>query len=276
MHSLHSDGSLSVAALVERVAARGVQLMALTDHDNTAGVKEAAAAAAHLGIAFLSGVEISSEWNGIGIHIVGLGIDIENPTLQRGLHRIMEFRDWRAAEIDRRLTNMGIVGAEQGARALAGSRMVGRTHFSRWLVQEGHCRDNAAAFERWLGRGRAAYVPSDWIPMPEAVGWIRSAGGIAVLAHPGRYKLSPERLRALLLEFREAGAGALEVCSGSQGAADREHLGRLARELDLAGSLGSDFHGPEIGHAEIGQLPPLPQGVRPVWESLPSPIPTTH
>ncbi|MDD3760022.1 MAG: PHP domain-containing protein [Acidithiobacillus sp.] len=273
MHSLHSDGSLRVEDLVARVAARGVGLMALTDHDNTAGITTAAAEAGRLGIDFLPGVEVSSEWNGIGIHIVGLGIDIRNPELQTGLDRIMEFRDWRAAEISRLLDSAGIPGAEAGARELAGSRMVGRTHFARWLKDSGHCRDNGEAFQRWLGRGQVAYVPSDWIPMRDAVSWIRQAGGIAVVAHPGRYKLSAERLRELFVEFRDAGGGAIEVSSGSQAAADREHLGKLARQLNLAASLGSDFHGPEIGHAEIGQLAPLPVGVQPVWECLGHPFP---
>jgi predicted metal-dependent phosphoesterase TrpH len=268
MHSLHSDGSLSVEELVARVAQRGVRLMALTDHDNTAGIAEAKQRAEQRGIDLIPGVEVSSEWNGIGIHIVGLGVDIHNPELQQGLERIMEFRDWRASEISRLLAGAGMPGAEEGARQLAGSRMVGRTHFARWLKDSGHCHDNAEAFQRWLGRGQVAYVPSDWIPMSEAVAWIRQSGGIAVVAHPGRYKLSGSRLRALCEEFRAAGGGAIEVSSGSQGAADREHLGRLAQQLDLAASLGSDFHGPEIGHAEIGQIFPLPEGVQPVWERL--------
>lgn len=273
MHSLHSDGSMPVKELVARVARRGVALMALTDHDNTAGIASAAQEAERHGIDFIPGVEISSEWNGIGIHIVGLGIDIENANLQAGLDKIMEFRDWRAAEISRLLEMAGIPGAEQGARELAGSRMVGRTHFARWLKDSGHCRDNGEAFQRWLGRGQVAYVPSDWIPMVEAVSWIRQAGGIAVVAHPGRYKLSADRLRTLFTEFRAAGGGAIEVSSGSQAAADREHLGKLAQQLDLAASLGSDFHGPEIGHAEIGQLAPLPDAVQPVWECLGHSIP---
>ncbi|WP_308388049.1 PHP domain-containing protein [Acidithiobacillus sp. AMEEHan] len=268
MHSLHSDGSMLVEDLVARVVERGVRLMALTDHDNTAGITTAATEAERLGIDFIPGVEISSEWSGIGIHIVGLGIDIQNPELQMGLERIMEFRDWRAAEISRLLDNAGIPGAEAGARKLAGSRMVGRTHFARWLKDSGYCRDNGEAFQRWLGRGQMAYVPSDWIPMRDAISWIRLAGGVAVVAHPGRYKLSAERLRELFVEFRDAGGGAIEVSSGSQAAADREHLAKLARQLNLAASLGSDFHGPEIGHAELGQLAPLPVGVQPVWECL--------
>ncbi|WP_369572705.1 PHP domain-containing protein [Acidithiobacillus sp. IBUN Pt1247-S3] len=268
MHSLHSDGSMRVEDLVARVAKREVRLMALTDHDNTAGIAVAALEAARHEIDFIPGVEVSSEWNGIGIHIVGLGIDIENQELQAGLDKIMEFRDWRAAEIGRLLESAGISGAESGARQLAGSRMVGRTHFARWLQDSGHCHDNGEAFQRWLGRGQVAYVPSDWIPMAEAVSWIRQAGGVAVVAHPGRYKLSATRLRALFEEFRAAGGGAVEVSSGAQGAADREHLSKLAQQLGLAASLGSDFHGPEIGHAEIGQLAPLPEGVQPVWECL--------
>ncbi len=266
MHSRYSDGSLDVPDLVRRAFGRGVRLMALTDHDNTAGLAAAASATRECGMVFLPGVEVSCQWNGVGLHVVGLGIDAGCPVLQEGLGKIMAFRDWRATEIGRRLAEGGMPGAEEGARSMAGSRMVGRMHFARWLVQGEFCSDTAQAFELFLGSGRAAYVPSDWIPLPEAVSWIRAAGGLPVLAHPGRYRLSNPRLRALLSEFRDMEGAGLEVCSGSQGAGDREYLGRLARELSLAGSVGSDFHGPAYGHTDIGQLLPLPEGVEPVWE----------
>ena len=266
MHSLASDGTMTPSDLVQRVHAAGVRVMALTDHDNTAGLAEASVQAAALDIQLIPGVEVSSEWSTQGIHIVGLFIDPANGILQEGLSRIMAFRDWRALEIGRLLEGAGIPDAEAGARAMAGSRMVGRSHFARWLVREGYCADANEAFGKYLGRGCKAYVPSDWIPMSEAVGWINAAGGSAVLAHPGRYKLSGTRLRALLTEFRDAGGIGLEVCSGSQVAGDREHLGRLARQLGMAGSVGSDFHGTDVGHAAIGQLLTLPDGVEPVWD----------
>lgn len=266
MHSRYSDGSLDVPDLVLRASGRGVRLMALTDHDNTAGLAAAASATRENGIHLLPGVEVSCQWNGVGLHVVGLGIDAGCPVLQAGLEKIMAFRDWRAMEIGQRLAGAGMPGAEEGARTVAGSRMVGRMHFARWLVQGGFCGDTARAFELFLGSGRVAYVPSDWIPLPEAVSWIRAAGGLPVLAHPGRYRLSSPRLRELLSEFRDMEGAGLEVCSGSQAAGDREYLGRLAREFSLAGSVGSDFHGPDCGHADIGQLLPLPEGVEPVWE----------
>jgi len=272
MHSTFSDGSLSVEDLVARVAAAGVELMALTDHDNTAGVRAAAREAQRHGLRLLPGVEISSAWEEQGIHIVGLAVDIAHPTLQRGLERIVDLRDQRALEIAQRLQRQGFTGAWEGARAIAGSPLVGRSHFAQWLVQAGHCRDSQDAFQHWLGRGKPAYVPSDWIPMAEAVGWIRAAGGAAVLAHPGRYKLRGARLLRLLEDFRAVGGVGLEVCSGSQAASDREHLGRLALRLGLAGSVGSDFHGPRLGHAEIGQLLPLPDGVEAIWDRLGVPI----
>lgn len=266
MHSLASDGTMTPTDLVRRVHAAGVRVMALTDHDNTAGLEEARVQATALDIQLVPGVEVSSEWNTQGIHIVGLFIDPENNILQGGLSRIMAFRDWRALEIGRLLEDAGISDAEAGARAMAGSRMVGRSHFSRWLVREQYCADANEVFGKYLGRGCKAYVPSDWIPMTEAVGWINAAGGSAVLAHPGRYKLSGNRLRTLLTEFRDAGGIGLEVCSGSQVAGDREHLGRLAQQLGMVGSVGSDFHGPDVGHAAIGHLPALPEGVEPVWD----------
>ncbi|WP_437556781.1 PHP domain-containing protein [Acidithiobacillus sulfuriphilus] len=266
MHSLASDGTLAPAALVSRAHGAGVRVMALTDHDNTGGLAEAERAATALEMTLIRGVEISSVWHDQGIHIVGLFIDPDDQVLQAGLARVMAFRDWRAEEISRLLAGQGIADAAAGARNMAGSPMVGRTHFARWLVRQGHCGDPAEAFARYLGRGCPAYVPSDWIPMPEAVAWIRHAGGVAVLAHPGRYKLSGTQLRALLTEFRAEGGAGLEVSSGSQAAGDREHLGRLARELEMAGSLGSDFHGPDMGHAAIGRLLPLPDGVLPIWQ----------
>ncbi|MGC9239315.1 MAG: PHP domain-containing protein [Acidithiobacillus sp.] len=272
MHSTFSDGSLPVDELVARVAAAGVEVMALTDHDNTAGVALAAKEAQRHGLRLIPGVEISSVWEEQGIHIVGLAMDIEHPALQRGLERIVQLRDQRALEIAERLQQQGIAGAWDGARAIAGSPLVGRAHFAQWLVQAGHCKDSQDAFQRYLGRGKPAYVPSDWIPMAEAVGWIRAAGGEAVLAHPGRYKLSGARLKRLLEDFRAVGGAGLEVCSGSQAAADREHLGRLAIRLGMAGSVGSDFHGPKLGHAEIGQLLPLPDGVETIWDRLGVPV----
>lgn len=267
-HSTASDGTLSPTALCQRAAAAGIRTLALTDHDTTEGLAEAGRAAAELGIDFVTGVEISVGWNSQTLHIVGLAIDPRNRMLQEGLAGLMVFRDWRAQEIGRRLAKMGILEAHAGAMTYAKGRMVGRAHFARWLAEQGYCPDPRSAFGKYLGRGCPACVGGDWASLAEAVTWILDAGGRAVLAHPGRYRLSGARMRALLREFCDNGGSAVEVISGSQAAADTPHFVRLAREHGLAGSIGSDYHGPELAYTDMGRLPPLPTGLTPVWEDI--------
>lgn len=269
-HSTASDGTLSPTDLVQRAAAAGVPLLALTDHDTTEGVAEAAAAAAGLGLGLVPGVEISVTWAGRTVHIIGLGVDGEQPGLKQGLARIRESRDWRAEEMGRRLAKAGIDGACDGARVFANGGLIGRTHFARFLVERQAARTEREAFKRYLGDGRPGYVPGEWATLEEAVTWIRDGGGRAVIAHPARYKLTRTRLLQFIGAFRDLGGVGIEVVCGSHSRDDAFNFARHAREQGLLASAGSDFHGPQLAlheHAwmDLGRLPPLPDGCTPIW-----------
>lgn len=264
-HSTASDGTLSPAALVEAAHVAGVEVLALTDHDTLAGIPEAMEAAAGLGMQLVPGVEVSVSWNGHTVHVLGLNVDPGTPMLQQGLARLLEYRAWRAEEIGRRLERDGIPGGYDGARALAKGELVGRTHFARFLVQQGHARDVREVFRRFLVKGRPGHVPGEWATLEEALEWILDAGGIAAVAHPARYRMTRSKLRRLLGEFRELGGRALEVVSGSHSRDECFTMARHAGDFGLLASAGSDYHGPENPWINLGQLPDLPHGCTPVW-----------
>jgi predicted metal-dependent phosphoesterase TrpH len=265
-HSTVSDGTLTPADLVSRAVVQGVDVLSLTDHDATDGLDEARAAAERHGIRLVPGVEISVSWEGATLHIVGLGIAADHDPLVRGLADLRERRRQRGLEIGARLEAAGVSGAVDGAAALASGPVISRTHFARFLVQQGHAQDLTRAFKRFLHRGGPGYVGGEWAGLGEAVSWINDAGGVAVIAHPGRYRLGSGRLRRLCEHFRELGGEAIEVVSGSQHASESPRLARLATEAGLAASVGSDYHGPEQRWLEPGRIPGLPGGCRPVWE----------
>ena len=289
-HSLQSDGTLAPAELVTRAQAAGVDVLALTDHDVTDGIAEARITADRIGITLIAGVEISVTWQGQTVHIVGLNVDTADHALQQGLARLREFRQWRAVEIGRRLQKKRIEGAYEGVRRLAKGTIVSRTHFARFLVEQGYVRGMQQAFKQFLSSGKPGHVPGQWATLDEAVSWIRSAGGQAVVAHPARYKLSAGKLLRLFGEFHECGGEAIEVISGSHPPEATQHFARIAAEQDFLASAGSDYHGPdnfagsEIGRAlarpegasyrdvarqkawrGLGRLPALPDGCVPVW-----------
>ncbi len=266
-HSRASDGTLTPTELVRRARAQGVGALALTDHDVTDGLAEAAREAAALGLQLVPGVEVSVTWNHQTVHIVGLNIDPGEPALAAGLARLQEFRQWRCEEIARRLEKRGIGGALEGARALATGSVVSRTHFARFLVAQGRAESVRDVFKRYLVHGKPGHVPGQWAPLEEAVGWIRGSGGQAVLAHPARYRLTATRRRQLAGEFRECGGEGIEVVSGSHSRDDVANMAQLARRIGLYASRGSDYHGPEQPYIELGRLPPLPEGCQPIWES---------
>lgn len=267
-HTLRSDGSLSPTELVARASTNGVTTLAVTDHDVTDGLAEAATAGQHLGVEVWPGVEISVSWERGTLHVVGLGIDAACAPLQAGLARLREFRDWRAHEIDRRLQKKNITGAYESARRLARGAILSRTHFAQALVEQGYVLDAGQAFKQFLGDGRVAAVPGKWAALDEAIGWIRAAGGVAVLAHPARYKISATKWRRLIDEFKAAGGLAIEVVSGSHNAAENAHYAQVARANGLFGSVGSDYHGPEKPWVDLGRLAPLPPDVMPVWDAI--------
>jgi len=269
-HSTASDGTLSPAELFRRARGAGVRALALTDHDTTEGLEAAAAAASGLGMELIPGAEVSVTWSGQTVHVVGLRIDPENQALQVGLASLREFREWRAEEIGRRLAKKNIPGAFEGARALSNGRLISRTHFARFLAQQGFAKDDREVFRHFLVKGKPGHVPGRWAALEEAVGWIRAAGGQAVIAHPARYRMTRSKLRRLIGEFSELGGAALEVVSGSHSRDECFTMARHAADFGLLSSAGSDFHGPENPWVELGRLPPLPDGCVPVWRDWPA------
>lgn len=265
-HSTRSDGLLTPAEVVRRAAERGVEVIALTDHDELFGLDEARAAARAAGLGFVDGAELSVTWQDVTVHVVALGIDPANAALVQGLDRVRGSRDARARRIGESLAQAGIAGAFDGALVYVTSeRLISRTHFARHLIDAGHARDMKDAFRRYLTPGKPGYVPHDWATLAEAVGWIHGAGGQAVIAHPGRYKLTPADMRSLFAEFRDLRGDAIEVISPSHTAAQYAEFAALARRFALKGSCGTDFHGPGESRLDFGELPPLPAGVDPVW-----------
>ncbi|HSO80296.1 MAG TPA: PHP domain-containing protein [Chromatiaceae bacterium] len=265
-HSTASDGTLTPTELVARAARVGIQVLALTDHDTLDGIAEAQAAAAELGLTLIPGVEISVTWGGRTLHILGLGLDPTEPTLNAGLLGVREYRDWRAKEIGLRLGAKGIPGAYAGALALAAdARFVGRTHFARFLVQQGYADTVRDVFKCYLVKGKPGHVTGDWASLEQALGWIRGAGGQAVIAHPARYSLTGTRMRHLIGEFRELGGVGIEVISGSHSRDETFVYAQRARDAALLASAGSDYHGPEHPYMELGRLPNLPAGCTPIW-----------
>lgn len=266
-HSLASDGTLSPSELVARAAAAGVDVLALTDHDDTSGIAEATLAATHQGIELVAGVEVSVTWSGQTIHVVGLHIDPTSSLLLQGLERLREFRNWRAEEMGRRLAKHGIEGAYEAARALAKGRIISRTHFAHFLAREGHARTVRDVFKSFLKPRKPGFVPGNWASLEEALTWIHGAGGQAVIAHPARYNMTASKRRKLIGEFVELGGEGLEVVSGSHSRGDNFSMAQLARMFGLLASAGSDFHGPENPWVELGRLQPLPDGCTPIWST---------
>lgn len=268
-HSTYSDGTLSPEALASRAHEQGVDLWALTDHDEIAGQARAAAAAAALGMRCLTGVEISVTFIGRTIHIVGLGFDAAHPELLAGLHRTRHGRTQRAIDMAQGLALVGIEGAYEGAlRHVDNPELVSRTHFARFLVEQGHCRDTAEVFRKYLTDDKPGFVPHNWAKLGEAVQWITQAGGVAVIAHPARYKLKANEEYALITEFMAHGGQAIEVVTGSHSAADAQRYAHTALEYGLAASRGSDFHSPTESRTDMGTLPPLAAALTPVWSLL--------
>lgn len=266
-HSTRSDGLLEPAAVVRRAANRGVAVLALTDHDDTAGLAEARCAADVAGIALVPGAELSVSWEEHTIHVVALCIDASDAALQAGLESVRAGRDVRARRIAESLERAGVPGALEGARKYVTSeRLISRTHFARYLVETGRVREMKDVFKRYLARGLPGYVPHAWATLEQAIGWIRGSGGQAVLAHPGRYQLGTGDMRRLVAEFRDRGGDAIEVLSASHTTAQVAQFAALARLHGLKASAGSDYHGPGESRFDLGDLPQLPGGSVPVWQ----------
>ncbi|MBM3346811.1 MAG: PHP domain-containing protein [Betaproteobacteria bacterium] len=267
-HSRASDGLLAADILAERARNRGVELISLTDHDDLSALADMRREAEARGLRFVDGVEISACWRGIGIHVLGLNVDPGDPSLVAGLQAIRDSRAARAVAMGESLARSGIDGALAGALSYAGNpALVSRTHFARFLAERGHARDVRSVFQRFLIEGKPGFVAHQWASLADAVRWVRDSGGQAVVAHPGRYPLSEAALREFLEEFRALGGSGIEVISGAHTPDQHDNFAALAREFGLLGSRGSDFHGPGESRFDLGSLPPLPQGINPVWSA---------
>lgn len=265
-HSSVSDGLLPPFALPPRAAANGVSLLALTDHDDCSGLAEAAEAARIAGITLVNGVEISIEWKDISIHVLGLGIDPQQSLLAEGLASIRTGRVGRAERMAAALEKIGIPGVLKGALQYAENpSLISRAHFARFLVSQGICRDVKSVFDAYLTPGKPGYVEHRWPTLNDALTWIQAAGGVAVVAHPGRYKMSGQKMREFLQDFHDGGGRGIEVVSGSHTPDHVLHFARLARYFAFHASRGSDFHGPGESYFDLGRLPALPEDLKPVW-----------
>lgn len=265
-HSTASDGSLNPSQLAQRALDGGVQLWSLTDHDEVAGQRAARAAAEALGIAYVSGVEISVSFAGETVHILGFGFDPDDAALNEGLARLRAGRTTRAQQMGESLAKAGIPGAYEGAVALAPNpELVSRTHFARFLVDHGHCSSVHEVFSRFLKEGKPGFVPHRWAGLGEALRWVHGAGGVTAIAHPARYRFTPTVEFALFSEFQTHGGRGVEVTCGAHFADEIAKYADMALEFDLLASRGSDFHAPDESRIPLGQLPDLPGKVDPLW-----------
>lgn len=268
-HSSASDGLLPAADVARRAAANGVEMLSLTDHDNLGGLADARQLAEETGMRFINGVEISIEWGGLQVHILGYNFAADDAVLNGGLESIRSGRLERARRMSLELEKIGIAGSFEGAlRYAENPTLVSRAHFARYLVEIGVCKDVRSVFESYIVPGRPGYVDHRWVTLADAVGWIVGAGGIASVAHPGRYKFSRPEMRSLLEEFKSLGGQAVEVISGSHSAENVALFSRLAREFGFMASCGSDFHGPGESYVDLGKIAPLPSTLTPVWEAF--------
>jgi predicted metal-dependent phosphoesterase TrpH len=268
-HSTCSDGLLTPTQLIELAARTGTDTIALTDHDNIDGLEEAGEAARRVGIGFVTGVEISVSWGETTLHVVGLNVDPSSDVLRQGLEGIRVGRLQRGRQIGAALARLGFDGTFEAALELAGREtLLARTHFARHLVERGAAKDMQNAFDRYLGRGKAAYVAHRWAGLEEAMEWIAASGGTAVLAHPGRYDLKPMFRDELLRQFKALGGAGIEVVTGSHRPEQYATWQRVALEHGFLASRGADYHGPGESPVEPGRLPPLAAALTPVWSKF--------
>ena len=265
-HSNVSDGVLAPAAVAAYARKAGVDVWALTDHDEVGGIKAARAKATELGMRFVSGVEISITWANETVHLVGLQVDEDDPVLQRGLAATRAGRDARGREIAAQLDQAGIPNAYEGAlKYVANPDLLSRTHFARYLCEVGICGSTSEVFRKFLTEGRPGYVPHRWATLADAMGWIRAAGGIPVIAHPGRYRFDATAEGVLFDEFKQLGGNAIEVVTGSHTPDQYAEYAEMACRYGFLASRGTDFHAPGEARVEFDKLPPLPSGLTPVW-----------
>ncbi|MFK5892709.1 MAG: PHP domain-containing protein [Pseudomonadota bacterium] len=266
-HSTASDGSLTPAQLINLAKESGVDCLALTDHDGIDGIEEAKLQAKSINLEFIPGIELSVTWGNFTIHIVGLNINTDYAPLLAGTHQLKLYRLWRAQQISKGLEEFGIKGALSGAQKFSNGKMIGRMHFANFLVANGNCKDVRTVFKKFLVKNKPGYVHGQWASLEDVISWITGAGGVAVIAHPGRYPFKNKKLKMLLYEFIELGGKAIEVVSGSHSIQEVARMTSIAREFELYASMGSDFHNPDASWNKLGKLTPLPEQCTPVWKA---------
>lgn len=264
-HSTVSDGVLSPSELVHHAAEQNIRVLALTDHDDVAGLNEAREIAEHHGMQFINGVEISVTWRRRTLHIVGLKINPGYLPLVNGLAEIRAGRHTRAERMAEGLKKIGVHGALEGAYQYSKGGIISRTHFARYLIEKGYAKDTKAVFKHFLVKGKPGYHEHQWASLEDALSWILGAGGTAVIAHPGRYDLGRVTMLELMHEFKALGGAAIEVVTGSHSVDQYQTFAKLAHQFELASSMGSDYHGKGQTYIEMGRLPMLPHGCVPVW-----------
>ena len=264
-HTLASDGALSPADLVARAAVRGVNILAVTDHDTCSGLNEAAKAADELSIMLINGIELSTVWKGIGIHIVGLDMDPLHVSMLAATEHQTRSRNQRAIEIGEKLEKRNMPGVHQRASAIAGTAQIGRPHFAKAMVAMDYVSSEQDAFEKYLGAGKVGDVKCHWPSLEQVINWILDAGGVAVLAHPGKYGMTWTKLRTFLDEFVDLGGEAMEVSYGAENPDRLFELTKMAQRYKLMASVGSDFHSPRYSWTEVGKYPPIRGVYDPLW-----------
>jgi predicted metal-dependent phosphoesterase TrpH len=269
-HSTASDGALSPRDLVSRAFEQGVNVLALTDHDTVDGLGEARLQAQQLGMRLINGIELSCTHLNQCLHIVGLNIDPDHPGLREGLSKQQAIRDERAKRIADKLAKKGIPGVYEAVLVNAGKGEITRTHFAEYLLRQAYVNSMQEAFDRYLNKGQPAYVSTTWASLEEVVSWIVNAGGIAVLAHPLRYKLSNKWINRALAVFKEAGGQGIEVVNGRGSLEEVRLAQQFAERHQLVASTGSDFHAPDSPYLELGRLVELPATLIPVWSLFPN------
>jgi 3',5'-nucleoside bisphosphate phosphatase len=267
LHTDVSDGAWSAEELVVAAAQRGLDFIAITDHDCTDSVAPAIAAALSRGLNVIPGVELSAQWQGISVHVVGLMIDVDSDVMTSALATVRDTRAMRGVEIGRALEAAGVENAYEGALKLAQSpEQLSRTHFARYIVSKGICSHTGEVFTRFMKPGKPGYVPTEWMEMRDAIATIHAANGVAVLAHPARYDVQWHGGHTQLIsDFKTAGGDAIEVICAAHTPSDWSIYAAHCRKFDLCASLGSDFHSPRESRVAIGDLPRLPSSVKPVW-----------
>lgn len=265
-HSTASDGELTPAKLVEMAAQNGVETLALTDHDTVSGLAEAKTAAKQHNIKLINGIELSTRWDNKTIHIIGLNINADSKTMIDATIHLNQLREQRAIKIGEKLGKIGINNAYENTKELAGNGTVTRQHFAQFLVNHGHAKSYVEVFKRFLVNNKPGYVSVEWPNLDDTISNICAAGGVAVIAHPLRYKLTATKLRKLISEFKETGGKAIEVVTGNNNKDEITTITNYAKRYDIAASLGSDYHSSKTPWTQLGKLTAIPQGLTPVWE----------